>query len=74
MSYATMIMIQREEKLFRPLKTIQNKILRQITRAPWYITTEQIHNNLKIEPIYNNKCNTAKKKIRKNSRPPQPNY
>jgi len=33
------------------MQTIQNKILRQITNAEWYIRNERIHNDLKISTV-----------------------
>lgn len=33
------------------LQVIQNKVLRRIINAPWFITNDQIHKELQIDPL-----------------------
>jgi len=35
------------------IQTIQNKVLRNIINAPWYINNINIHKDLKVESVYN---------------------
>lgn len=44
----------------KKLQILQNKTLRLMTGAPWYVTNEQLHNSLKIPKIdkYINKLTT----------------
>ena len=35
------------------IQTLQNKVLRNIINAPWYINNINIHKDLKVESVYN---------------------
>ncbi|GFS93674.1 RNA-directed DNA polymerase from mobile element jockey [Trichonephila clavipes] len=37
----------------KKIQVIQNKILRVMTNAPWYVRNDVIHNDLQMEPIAN---------------------
>ncbi|GFX14183.1 RNA-directed DNA polymerase from mobile element jockey [Trichonephila clavipes] len=37
----------------KKIQVIQNKILRVMTNAPWYVRNDVIHNDLHMEPITN---------------------
>ncbi|GFX46161.1 RNA-directed DNA polymerase from mobile element jockey [Trichonephila clavipes] len=37
----------------KKIQVIQNKILRVMTNAPWYVRNDVLHNNLHMEPISN---------------------
>jgi len=48
--YSTLGMYQSNVKI---IQTFQNKVLRNIIDAPWYINNINIHKDLKVESVYN---------------------
>ncbi|ERL89076.1 hypothetical protein D910_06453 [Dendroctonus ponderosae] len=49
--YAAPIISQTSKKNIGKLQIFQNKILRRMTRPPWYVRNSQIHANLQIETV-----------------------
>ena len=49
--YACQVWFNTTATNFKKLQTLQNKILRIITNAPWFVRNRQIHNELKMETI-----------------------
>ncbi|ERL93526.1 hypothetical protein D910_10815 [Dendroctonus ponderosae] len=49
--YAAPIISQTSKKTIGKLQIFQNKILRRMTRPPWYVRNSQIHANLQIETV-----------------------
>lgn len=52
LTYGIEIWSMTDEKSYNILQIIQNKILRMATDAPYYISNEQLHNELEIETLY----------------------
>lgn len=51
MTYGAPTWNQADERRKKKLQIVQNRTLRNAIDAPWFMTNEQIHNDLKIPPI-----------------------
>lgn len=51
MLYACPVWINAAKTNIHKLQVIQNKFLRTITNAPWFITNKQLHKEIQIKPI-----------------------
>jgi len=50
-TYASPIWDCAADSNLRILQRFQNLVLRRITGAPWYVTNEQLHNDLEIATV-----------------------
>ncbi|GBL75092.1 RNA-directed DNA polymerase from mobile element jockey [Araneus ventricosus] len=61
LTYATQIWGLSAKTHRKKIQTLQNKILRMMTNAPWFVRNEVIHNDLQIESIETHVKNLSRK-------------
>ncbi|XP_052744245.1 probable RNA-directed DNA polymerase from transposon BS [Bicyclus anynana] len=51
LTYASVVFAHRPKATLRPLQTLQNRFLRQITGAPWFLRNNDLHRDLELPTI-----------------------